>query len=369
MSSRGCGPTHSVGEQGDHEESGEDRHDARASNGYALAFLRGSRPGAPQKLRVARRRAEHAALDLARSLLGASMDLRHILVPIDFEEASRAALELACELAAKLDAKLTLLHSFYVPLVAYGYDTMLFAADWATASRAELEALTANTKRRHAKTEGVWLEGDPRLRILEVTRDRSVDLIVAGTHGRRGFSRLLFGSVAGRLVRTSPVPLITTAGGAERESLRPQIRHILVATDFGDPAREALAYACDLARRFDARITLVHVLPPTLPQIGRGLPAEFLPADEARTAMAAELERVKERVMKADSILAEGDPREQILRIAAECRADMLVMGTHARRGVPRYLLGSVAETVVRCAEIPVLTMTCEVAQSKSSPD
>jgi nucleotide-binding universal stress UspA family protein len=288
------------------------------------------------------------------------MDIRHILVPVDFGEASADALELSCELAAKLDAKLTLLHSFYVPPAAYGYAAMLWTADWSTASRAELESLAANTKRRHADTESVWLEGDPRLRILEIVSQRSVDLVVAGTHGRRGLSRLLFGSVASRLVRTSPVPLITTAAGQDHTSLRPRIRHILVATDFGDGAQQARELACGLATRLDARVTLLHVLPPTLPQLGRPMPAEFLPVDEAKVALAAELERVSQGVLKVDSILAEGDPREQILRIAADCNADLIAMGTHARRGLPRYLLGSVAEAVVRSSPIPVLTMTSE---------
>ncbi len=293
------------------------------------------------------------------------MDIRHILVPVDFGDASAEALELACELAAKLDAKLTLLHSFYVPRAAYGYDTMLWTADWLTDSRAELESLTADTKRRHADTEGVWLEGDPRTRIIEVAQQREVSLIVAGTHGRRGLSRLFFGSVASRLVQKSPVPLITTGAGPARASLRPRIRHIVVATDFGAPALQAQSLACEFASRFDARVTLVHAMPAFTSQLARTMPEGSLPTDLARRALNAELERAKEKVLKVDTVLVEGDPREQIARIAVDCRADLIAMGTHARRGLPRYLLGSVAETVVRTSEIPVLTTTCE---ARSAP-
>lgn len=301
---------------------------------------------------------------VVRSLLGPDMDIRHILVPVDFGEASAEALELSCELAKKLDARLTLLHSFYVPPATYGYEPMLWTADWLAASRADLQSLAADTKRRHAATDAVWLEGDPKLRIIEVAEQRSVDLIVAGTHGGRELSRLLIGSVAGRLVRTSPVPLITTAAAPPRASLRPRIHRILVATDFGEPAQHARAFACDLAARFDARVTLVHVLPPGL-QFGRKMPAQLPPLDAARGALGAELDRAKESVLKVDAVLAEGEPREQIVRVATECKADLIAMGTHARRGVPRYLLGSVAEAVVRSSHVPVLTTSGESAGPK----
>ncbi len=302
---------------------------------------------------------------MVRSLLGPDMVIRHILVPVDFGEASAEALELSCELAKKLDAKLTLLHSFHVPHATYGYAPALWASEWLTASQAALQSLASDTRRRHPATDAVWLEGDPKLRIIEVAEQRSVDLIVAGTHGGRALSRALVGSVAGRLVRTSPVPLITTAAGPARASLRPRIHHVLVATDFGEPAQHACAIACDLASRFDARVTLVHVLPPALPQFGRPMPKEFLPVDAAKGALGAELERAKRSVLKVDGILAEGQPRDQIVRIASERKADMIAMGTHARRGVPRYLLGSVAEAVVRTSDVPVLTTTSETAGAR----
>ena len=95
------------------------------------------------------------------------------------------------------------------------------------------------------------------------------------------------------------------------------------------------------------------------------MPKEFLPVDAAKGALGAELERAKRSVLKVDGILAEGQPRDQIVRIASERKADMIAMGTHARRGVPRYLLGSVAEAVVRTSDVPVLTTTSETAGAR----
>lgn len=293
------------------------------------------------------------------------MHIRNILVPIDFGEASADALDLAIRLAAKHSAKLTLLHVFYVPPSAYSYDPTLWVADWTTASRAQLEATAAATKRRHLNTESLWMEGDPRRCIVDAAGDCSADLIVAGTHGRRGVPRVFFGSVAERLVRTSPVPLITTAAGASRIGFGPRVRHLMVATDFGEPSQRARSFACSLARSFDARVTLVHVVPWLSASLARTLPAEAEMVAQAKLALKAELELAKQEATVVDSLLVEGDPRERILSAARELKADVIAMGTHARRGLSRIFLGSVAEAVVRSSEIPVLTMSVEGEEAK----
>jgi nucleotide-binding universal stress UspA family protein len=287
------------------------------------------------------------------------MPIRHILVPVDFGEASADALDLGIRIAAKLGAKLTLLHVFHVPPMAYGDDPTLWVTDWATASRAQLEALTAATKRRHLDSESLWMDGDPRTCIVEAARDRSADLIVAGTRGR-SVTRILFGSVAERLVRTAPVPLITTAAGGHSVGLEPRFRHLMVATDFGEPSQQARSFACALARRFDARVTLIHVVPWLSASITRAFPAEAEVVAKAKLALEAELELAKQEATGVDSLLVEGEPRERILSAAREMKADLIAMGTHARRGLSRVFMGSVAEAVVRASEIPVLTMSVD---------
>lgn len=288
------------------------------------------------------------------------MQIRNILVAVDFGEASADALDLAIGIAAKVGAKLTLLHAFYVPPMAYSYDPTPWVTDWCSASRAQLDALTATAKRRHADSVALWMEGDPRTCILDAVRDQSVDLVVAGTHGRHPVARLLFGSVADRLVRTAPVPLITTCGAPPRIGLGPRIRHVMVATDFGEPSQRARAFACGLARRFEARVTLVHVVPWLSAALARRLPAEAKLVEQAKLALMTELALAKQEIDSVDSLLVEGDPRERILSAARDLGADMIAMGTHARRGLSRVFLGSVAEAVVRTAELPVLSASAE---------
>ncbi len=139
-------------------------------------------------------------------------------------------------------------------------------------------------------------------------------------------------------------------------------QHILVATDFGEVSAHALDRALDLARDLDARVTIVHVAP--MPPYYYAAYAEGLawPTDElegaARRALDETLASAKRRWEKVESLLLLGVPRTQIVEAVTSQKADLVVMGTHGRRGVVRALLGSVAENVVRTSPVPVLTIS-----------
>lgn len=139
-------------------------------------------------------------------------------------------------------------------------------------------------------------------------------------------------------------------------------RTILVATDFSEQADAAVAYAAELAARLDATLHFVHAI--TVPALGfqemgiayASVTIESLTRD-AQNALDACVARHRERVSIGTRRLEVGDPRDIIDSVAAAIRADLIVMGTHGRRGVRRFLLGSVAESVVRSAPCPVLTV------------
>lgn len=136
------------------------------------------------------------------------------------------------------------------------------------------------------------------------------------------------------------------------------IRHILVPIDFGASAAEAVDFATELATKFDAELTLVHVYEFPLYAYASGIyfPTEDLHA-AAKKATQEAVVRVRTRCPRTQGVIAEGVPWEQILSVATEKNVDLIVMGTHGRRGVARALLGSVAERVVRMAPMPVLTV------------
>ncbi len=135
------------------------------------------------------------------------------------------------------------------------------------------------------------------------------------------------------------------------------IKTILHPTDFSKPSEYALRLACALARDYQARLLLVHVVEPPVyyGELGMAVP---LPADfhESLLARLARLVPAECGIL-VETILVEGNASQQILRIAEEHHCDLIILGTHARTGLSRVLLGSVAEDVIRHSRVPVLTL------------
>ena len=138
-------------------------------------------------------------------------------------------------------------------------------------------------------------------------------------------------------------------------------KHILVPTDLSEGADQALDYACDLARTLDAELHLLNVVGiPALgvPELGVALASTVIDqlVVENQTAL-QELARTRCTARLGQVLIKAGDPRDMINQTARELGIDLIVMGTHGRRGITRALLGSVAETVVRSAPCAVLTV------------
>ena len=140
---------------------------------------------------------------------------RCILVPIDFGEPSRKALELAVGLAKTYGSSLTILHTFEFPAYAsvgsleVGADLLSPVRD---AAKDELDRELSDLRRQLPSAQGVLVMGVADEEILGAIREYRADLVVMGTHGRRGLSHALLGSVAEKVVRMSPVPVLTVRG-------------------------------------------------------------------------------------------------------------------------------------------------------------
>lgn len=135
--------------------------------------------------------------------------------------------------------------------------------------------------------------------------------------------------------------------------------HILYPTDGSEGAEAALDHAIDHALQYDASLHVLYVIEETIPAVEAGAP-DVLEALEDRGEQI--LDDARERASEAgvasiQASVAAGSPYRQILKYVEESGIDLIVMGTHGRRGIDRYLLGSVAEKVVRTAECPVLTV------------
>lgn len=205
------------------------------------------------------------------------------------------------------------------------------------------------------------VSGIPVREINETARLRRSDLIVMGTRGRTGLAHVLLGSTAEGVVRGAPCPVLTTRAAPPGSPALPiQMARILVAVDFSDCSLEALEYAVQAAKEFGASVSLVHVVEPA----SYGLDFTLVHAGDAQRAMAALQKRLDEfaalfegQGIRAGARLQSGTPGETIVNAAREAGADLIVMGTHGRRGFSHLVSGSVAEAVLRHAACPVLTV------------
>lgn len=136
------------------------------------------------------------------------LPLRNILVPIDFSEHSDLAFRVACTMARDTNATIIALHVMIPPTIVYGEGVVPpvpedYPAEW----QRKLEAIEAPTP--NVVVDHELIEGDPAKQILDAARVHHCDLIVMGTHGRTGFGRLILGSVAEKVMRKAPCPVLT----------------------------------------------------------------------------------------------------------------------------------------------------------------
>ena len=147
------------------------------------------------------------------------LTFKNILVPIDFTETSSKALDYAVELAKRFEAKLTVLHAYEIPVFGFPDGALIATADVASRiSNAAQQSLAATVAARSGSglvMEGVLRNGVTWEEINTLAAEISADLIVIGTHGRKGLARALLGSVAENVVRTATVPVLTIHGPRE----------------------------------------------------------------------------------------------------------------------------------------------------------
>lgn len=148
------------------------------------------------------------------------LPIRSILHATDFSERSGHALHLACALARDYDARLTVLHVADTPAMLFGEGVILADDPEATLEHARRRLQSLAIPEPTIAVVRRFEEGHPATRILEVAEALHVDLIVLGTHGRTGLSRLLMGSVAGKVVRKAPCPVLTVTAPFALEANR-----------------------------------------------------------------------------------------------------------------------------------------------------
>jgi len=270
---------------------------------------------------------------------------QRILCPVDFSEVSEAALRFAGRLAECGQAEITVLYAHYFEAPAYFTEARIeeLTREFHE-SRHEAELAVAQFAHRILPGVAVRVvveEGAPQEAIARAAQSEGADVVVMGTHGRSGVSRLMLGSVAERVLRSSAIPVLTVRPAAAEAVARP--RSIVCAVNDSESAREALRYAAGLANCFDAPLTVVHV--------------EEKSGESGMPDLCAWLEGTKLPKCTLQEVARQGHAAEEILRLAADTKPDLLVVGGQHRRFLDTSALGATTAWVARHAPCPVLTV------------
>ena len=299
--------------------------------------------------------------------------IQRILCPVDFSDASRHAVEHAIALARWYEARITGLH-IYTPMSA-AMPSLPLTNDQVLPSELTVVRQTAEAWFSEAAKAGVAVDvvvdvGLPAGAILNCAKTTRAQMIVMGTHGAGGFEHLVLGSVAEKVLRKAACPVLTVPPRTRATSKLP-FKRLLCAVDFSDPSSAALELAQSLAVESGAQLMLVHVIewpwhePPsprleTLPREQAAALAEYRRYIE--TSALARLQALSESEGAAlpeppALRIVNGKSYAEILRIADEDAADLIVMGVHGRSILDLTLFGSTTNHVVRAARCPVLTV------------
>jgi nucleotide-binding universal stress UspA family protein len=292
------------------------------------------------------------------------IDINRILCPIDFSAGSEHALAHAAALARWYESRLTVLHVsevFLVPAVLPGNPSPVIGPYISRdAIVTALERFTEPLKESGVPFDIDIEEGTAAHTIIESAARVGADLLVMGTHGRGGVEHILLGSVTEKVLRKSPCPLLVVPPATAVEPPPVHLERILCPVDFGPSAMKALTYALSLAQESDATITVLHVLEP-VPNETASTPAlaDFI---RERDAKARETLRAAIPVEARDwchpvEVTGSGKAYQEILRVAHETAASLIVMGVAQRGVLDRMFFGSTTNHVVRHAECPVLTL------------
>jgi nucleotide-binding universal stress UspA family protein len=205
------------------------------------------------------------------------------------------------------------------------------------------------------------LDGNAPGAIVDRQQTRGADAIVIGTKGKRGLERFVMGSTADGVLRRADVPVFVVPPGARETSAT--FERLLVAVDDSDPSDAATAFAITFAEAERSRLVFCGVVETKYLEDKGALfafdPApllvEFRESIEGLVTNAAD--RARESDVASEWLIADGEPGAVIPKIAATQRAGAIVIGTHGRRGLRRWLVGSVAESVVQHSSVPVVVV------------
>lgn len=272
--------------------------------------------------------------------------IERILTPLDGSLTAEAILPQAQRLARKTGAEIVLARA--VPVHGLDGDDAVFRAEVRAATE-YLDGIRARLESLGFRVKAVTRAGGAAETVLGLAAEIRASLLAVATHGRTGAARVVLGSVAETLLRSTPVPVLALrpfwtyelqpAGGVAAQS----IRTILLPVGPGGLSLCALPHAVHLAKLFGSRVMVLHATS-----------ASDEPPEEAVAEIA---ERFRMEGIEATTLVEPGNPVETILSACRSRAVDLAVMSTHGRGGLSRLVLGSVTEQVLREARVPLFVV------------
>ena len=294
-----------------------------------------------------------------------TLKIKLILCPIDFSEFSVSAYQHALSLAEHYQAKLVAQHIVEMwrhPSADFAASAGLYE-EYSQALREsgnkQLQEFVENHTHDDIQPELVVQIGVAADSIVSFTQLQKADVIVMGTHGRRGFDRLMLGSVTDRVMRTASCPVLaaskpahgSVAAGKERGHVH-HLSRILFCADFSENSERALRYAISATAEYDAELTLLHVL--------EGVPSPAK-TEEATAAAAERLDKLippeGRKSLKIRTAVRTGKPYPQIIQLAMEAQIDLVIMGVRGRGALDVAVFGSTTYRVMQLGSCPVLAV------------
>ena len=292
----------------------------------------------------------------AAQLTPSGVGIHNVLIATDFSRYSDVALNFGLELSH--DYQATAYVVSVIPtdeVLLAGPDAYLVAKD---ATRRDLLELKAGLTRKYSYVEGkdyhlFMLEGVVAEALLDFAGARKIDLIVVATHGRSGLGKVLMGSVAEKVFRQSPVPVLTIGPCVRKAGHRQKPRNILVPTDFTPASERGVRFAAALAREHQASLTVLHV---SSPSEAKGASDRGAMEQGIKTRLAELMARAADGVAY-NARVEVGRVETVILEMTDKLAADLLVMGVRPWAGLLDRLMWPHAYEVVCESPCPVVTV------------
>ncbi len=276
--------------------------------------------------------------------------MKRILVPTDFSDEAKIALDLAIEIAQKTDATIKLVHVFEYP-VATAYTALdvggpdpiegEVARGMMDKNKNQLDEMAAIARAKKVDIVEEVKIGNPFVNISGELKDEDVDLVVMGSKGASGLEEVLIGSNTEKVVRHAPCPVITV----KRPVTLGDIKDIVFASDFKEDSPAFMEHTKNMQQLFDAKLHFVRIN-----TLNNFEPDSF---SKKRIQKWIKKNNLSDCTTRVYNDISEEDG---IIHYAEEINADMLALGTHGRSGLGRLFSGSLAEEVVNHAKRPIWT-------------